>query len=275
MNACLEMAKPLLLLDRPNPNGFYVDGPVLEDGFQSFVGMQKIPVVYGMTIAEYAQMLIGEKWLSKKANQNMEAFIKTQPTRDTPFHFMVIKCAGYDHKSYYPLPVKPSPNLPDMQSVLLYASTCYFEGTALSLGRGTDRPFQMFGHPSLPDTLFSFTPQSVSGATNPPLLGKKCFGFDLGSEKIDITQKKWQQIQLSYLMKAYALFPEKDSFFLRPAKNNPAHGDYFFNKLTGNYTLMWQLMNGKSEAEIRKSWQPGLDAFRKIRKNYLLYTDFE
>ncbi|HSC52507.1 MAG TPA: DUF1343 domain-containing protein [Phnomibacter sp.] len=274
MNACIENAKPLLILDRPNPNGFYVDGPVLEKPFKSFIGMQAIPVVHGLTIGEYAQMLAGEKWLSAKANSNMAAFKKTVPTRDTPFHMLVIKCSGYTHSSYYELPVKPSPNIPDMQSVLLYASTCFFEGTALSLGRGTPTPFQMYGHPSLPNTMFSFTPVSTPGAKTPPLQDQQCYGVDLSHEKIDIRQKKWQQIQLSYVMHAYKLFPNKDSFFLRPKKNNPEWSDYFFNKLTGNYTVMWQLMNGKSEAEIRKSWQPGLTAYKKMRKKYLLYPDF-
>jgi uncharacterized protein YbbC (DUF1343 family) len=275
MNACIENAKPLMLLDRPNPNGFYIDGPILEKPFKSFVGMQPIPVVHGLTMAEYAQMLIGEKWLSLKANSNMEAFVKTVPTKDTPFHFLVIKCAGYTHKDYYELPVRPSPNLPNMQSILLYASTCYFEGTELSLGRGTPTPFQLYGHPALPDTLFSFMPVSTPGAKTPPLQDKLCYGYDLSKEKIDITQKKWQRIQLSYIMNAYKLFPNKDSFFLRPKKSNPQWQDYFFNKLTGNYTWMWQLMNGKSEAEIRKSWQPGLATYKKMRKKYLLYTDFE
>ncbi len=275
MNACFENAKPLLVFDRPNPNGFYVDGPILETPFRSFVGMQPIAMVHGLTMGEYAQMLVGEKWLSDKANQYMQRVKNLKPIADTPFHFMIIKNTGYTHKDYYALPVRPSPNLPDMQSILLYSSTCFFEGTEVSLGRGTPTPFQFYGHPSFPDTLFSFTPVSMFGSKTPPLQDKRCYGHDLRHEKIDITKPKWRQIQLSYIMNAYKLFPNKDSFFLRPKKNNPQWQDYFFNKLSGNYTLMWQIMNGKSEAEIRKSWQPGLAKYKAMRKKYLLYPDFE
>jgi uncharacterized protein YbbC (DUF1343 family) len=275
MNACFENAKPLLLLDRPNPNGFYVDGPILEKPYKSFVGMQPIPVVHGLTMGEYAHMLVGEKWLSEKANRYAAAFKKVTPAADTPFHLKVIKCSGYSHKTHYDVPIGPSPNLPNMQSILLYPSICFFEGTELSLGRGTPTPFQVYGHPSLPDSLFSFTPRSVQGAKNPPLLDKTCYGRDLSKVTIDRTKKEWQRIQLSYLLDAYRLFPNKDSFFLRPRKNNPAGPDFFFNKLAGNSKLMWQLMNGKTEAEIRKSWQPGLTAYKKMRKKYLLYPDFE
>lgn len=271
MNAAFEAGKPFLLLDRPNPNGFYVDGPVLEPAFKSFVGMQPVPVVYGMTIGEYAQMLIGEKWLSAKANAYAKYMQTTRPTADTPFHFMVIKCGNYTHSSYYALPVAPSPNLPDMQSVLLYASTCYFEGTNLSLGRGTSKPFQVYGHPSINPGLFSFTPKSVTGAKNPPLLNQTCYGRDLSGIKIDITKPEWQKIQLSYLMDAYQLYPDKATFFLKPDKNN----QYFFNKLAGNAALMEQLKAGTDEATIRKSWEPGLIAFKQVRKKYLLYPDFE
>ncbi len=275
MNAALENAKPLLVLDRPNPNGFYVDGPVLEKPFKSFVGMQPVPVVYGMTIGEYGMMLAGEGWLSDKANKNMAQFVKTEPTADTPFHFMVIKCEGYTHNSFYAPPVAPSPNLPNMQSVLLYASTCYFEGTDVSLGRGTDKPFQLYGHPTMPKNLFSFTPRSVPGAKNPPQLDKICYGADLSGEKIDITKPEWQKIQLKYLMDAYRIFPEKSKFFLTPKKENLQPQDYFFNKLTGNATMMEQIKNGVSEEAIRKSWEPGIAAFKVIRKKYLLYPDFE
>jgi uncharacterized protein YbbC (DUF1343 family) len=271
MNAAFEAGKPFLLLDRPNPNGFYVDGPVLEPAFKSFVGMQPVPVVYGMTIGEYAQMLIGEKWLSAKANAYAQHMQNTEPSADTPFHFMVVKCENYTHLSYYTLPVAPSPNLPNMQSVLLYPSTCFFEGTNLSLGRGTSKPFQVYGHPAINPTLFSFTPKSVTGAKNPPLLNQTCYGRDLSGIKIDITKPEWQKIQLSYLMDAYQLYPDKATFFLKPDKNN----QYFFNKLAGNATLMEQLKAGTDEATIRKSWEPGLIAFKQVRKKYLLYPDFE
>ena len=271
METTLENDKPLLILDRPNPNGFYVDGPVLETGFRSFVGMQKIPVVYGMTIGEYGRMIAGEKWLTDSANKKMVYNLKHKPTADTPFHLLVIKCGNYTHNSYYELPVKPSPNLPDMQSVLLYPSLCFFEGTEISVGRGTDKPFKIFGHPSFPDSLYAFTPVSTEGAKNPPLKDKQCYGYNLSDSVIDITKKQNQQLNLSYLLKAYKMFPNKDSFFIRPKKSNPQPGDYFFNKLSGNYTLMWQIMNSKSEAEIRKSWATGIAAFKKIRAKYLMY----
>ncbi|MCU0381082.1 MAG: DUF1343 domain-containing protein, partial [Chitinophagaceae bacterium] len=148
METAFELGKPLLLLDRPNPNGHYVDGPVLERRFRSFVGMQPVPVVYGMTLAEYAFMIAGEEWLSEKANSRYRYYRTAQNSKDTPFHFQVIKCANYTHETTYVLPVKPSPNLPDIQSVWWYPSTCFFEGTALSEGRGTATPFQVFGHPS-------------------------------------------------------------------------------------------------------------------------------
>jgi len=275
MNAALENDKPLMLLDRPNPNGFYVDGPILEMPFRSFVGRQPIPVVYGLTIGEYGMMLAGEKWLSEKANAKMDYNKKHNPSADTPFHFLVIKNEGYTHKSYYELPVAPSPNLPDMQSVLLYASTCYFEGTDVSLGRGTDKPFQVYGHPTMSKDLYSFTPRSVPGAKNPPQLNVTCYGADLSNVVIDIGKPEWQRIQLKYLLEAYLLFPDKSKFFLKPSKQNPQPQDYFFNKLIGNAHLMQQIIDGTHEAEIRKTWEPGLRAFKEMRKKYLLYADFE
>jgi uncharacterized protein YbbC (DUF1343 family) len=159
LEAALENHKPLLILDRPNPNGFYVDGPVLDMKFKSFIGMQPVPVVYGLTIGEYALMLAGEKWLSPAANAINDYNVTTKPTADTPFHVTVIKCQKYDHNSKYILPVNPSPNLKSMQAIYLYPSTCFIEGTVLSEGRGTDAPFQVFGHPTLPKNLYSFTPK--------------------------------------------------------------------------------------------------------------------
>ncbi|MCU0388173.1 MAG: DUF1343 domain-containing protein [Chitinophagaceae bacterium] len=188
---------------------------------------------------------------------------------------MVIKCEGYTHNTAYQLPVAPSPNLPNMQSIYLYSSTCYFEGTDVSLGRGTDKPFQLYGHPSMPKDLFSFTPRSVPGAKNPPQLNKTCYGRDLSGEKIDITKPEWRKIRLEYLIDAYNLFPDKSKFFLKPNRENIQPQDYFFNKLTGNGLLMEQIIMGLSEDEIRKTWQPGLTAFKVIRKKYLLYEDFE
>lgn len=266
VESALENHKPLMILDRPNPNGFYVDGPVLDPAFKSFVGMQPVPVVYGMTIGEYAMMLTGENWLSEKANQINAYNISTNPTADTPFHIQVIKCKKYDHNSRYTLPVPPSPNLKEMQSVYLYPTTCFFEGTILSEGRGTDKPFQVFGHPALPASLYSFTPKPNAGAKNSKCFYQKCYGWDLSGTTEHILKLLNNKIRLQYLLDAYRLFPGKDSFFL---KNN------FFHKLAGNDLLLNQVKNGLSEADIRKSWEPGLDKFKVTRKKYLLYDDFD
>ena len=263
LEAALENHKPLLILDRPNPNGFYVDGPVLDKKFKSFIGMQSIPIVYGMTMGEYALMLAGEKWLSPKANAINIYNVSTQPTTDTPFHVQIIKCKNYNHNSKYILPVNPSPNLREMQSIYLYPSTCFFEGTVLSEGRGTDKPFQIFGHPGLPNTLFAFTPQPNAGAKSSKCFYQQCYGWNESGTTDEVLKKLNNKIQFTYLLQAYKLFPGKDSFFL---KNN------FFNKLAGNDVLMKQIKEGKTEAEIRKSWEPGLINFKKIRKKYLLYT---
>jgi len=262
LEAALENHKPLLILDRPNPNGFYVDGPVLDKKFKSFVGMQPIPIVYGMTIGEYALMLTGEKWLSAKANAINEYNVSTRPTADTPFHVQVIKCSNYNHSSKYVLPVMPSPNLKDMQSIYLYPSTCFFEGTLLSEGRGTDNPFQIFGHPDLPKTLFAFTPKPNAGAKSSKCFYQQCYGWNVSGTTEEILKKLNCRIELKYLLDAYKLFPGKDSFFL---KNN------FFNKLAGNDALMQQVKEGKTAAAIRQSWEPELSNFKKIREKYLLY----
>jgi uncharacterized protein YbbC (DUF1343 family) len=269
METAFEMGKPLLLLDRPNPNGHYVDGPVLEPRFRSFVGMQPVPVVYGMTMAEYAFMIAGEEWLSEKANARYRYYRTAQNSKDTPFHFQVIKCANYTHATPYVLPVKPSPNLPEIQSVLWYPSTCFFEGTALSEGRGTPTPFQVFGHPSLPKTLYAFTPVGMPGAANPKLKDQRCYGWSLHDNPDAVRAKVNDRLQISYLLEAYRLFPEKEKFFLGPASGKPE--EYFFNKLAGNATLMEQIKAGKTEQEIRDSWAPGLESFKAIRKKYLLY----
>lgn len=267
MEAAFENGKPLMILDRPNPNGFYVDGPVLDTSFRSFIGMQPVPVVYGMTIGEYAMMIAGERWLGSDAANKKHDWYKSyaQNSADTPFHFLVIKCVNYDHTSRYKLPVKPSPNLPDMNAIYWYPSTCFFEGTNLSEGRGTDKPFQIFGAPSLPKNMFAFTPVSKPGATSPKLLNQLCYGWNVSDKKPVDTR-----LDLQYLIEAYKLFPDKDNFFIKP-KN----GDYFFNKLAGNTILMQQIKQGKTEGDIRASWQPALEKFRQIRKKYLLYTDFE
>jgi uncharacterized protein YbbC (DUF1343 family) len=256
MESAIENKKPLIILDRPNPNGFYVDGPVLDPKFKSFVGMQPVPIVYGMTIGEYAKMLVGENWLSPE---------KKSSTSSTLLNLTVIPCDNYTHKSKYVLPVKPSPNLPDIQSIYLYPSTCFFEGTVLSEGRGTDHPFQLFGHPSLPKNLVRFTPRSMEGAKNPKLLNQDCYGWDLSGTPEETLSKVNSQVQLKWLIQAFKFFPQKDSFFL---KNN------FINLLAGNDVLARQIKEGKSETEIRKSWEPGLSDFKKVRKKYLLYPDF-
>jgi uncharacterized protein YbbC (DUF1343 family) len=240
--------RPLILLDRPNPNGSYVDGPVLDKKFRSFVGMQPIPTVYGMTLGEYASMLIGEKWLDSSVNREAQQFKLT-----------IIPCKYYTHHSRYELPVRPSPNLPNAQAVYLYPSLCLFEGTAVSLGRGTDKPFQQFGHPSFPKDLYQFTPASVPGAKNPPLLNQTCYGYDLSGVGVPA-----DRLSLKWVMEAYRLFPDKDHFFLTGG---------FFNKLAGNDVLQQQLKDGRTEAEIRQSWEPALRNFRSIRKKYLLYAE--
>jgi uncharacterized protein YbbC (DUF1343 family) len=263
MEAALENHKPLLILDRPNPNGFYIDGPVLDKKFKSFVGMQPVPVVYGMTIAEYALMIAGEGWLSEKANRIHAYNLGTQPTADTAFHIQVIKCANYERHMKYSLPVFPSPNLRSMQSIYLYPSTCYFEGTVLSEGRGTDKPFQVFGHPIFPNHLFSFTPKPNLGAKSSKCFYQKCYGWDASASSDEALLKQLNgQMKPEYLIEAYRLFPGKDSFFL--ASN-------FFNKLAGNDLLMQQIKSGQLAAQIRASWQPGIEAFKRIRQKYLIY----
>lgn len=267
MEAALENGIPLLVLDRPNPNGFYVDGPVLDPKFKSFVGMQPIPVVYGMTIGEYAMMLGGEKWLSEKANSKYDWYKKSaQNSADTPFHFLVIKCLNYTHKSKYALPIKPSPNIPEIQSVYWYASHCFFEGTVISEGRGTEKPFEYVGHPSLPKNLFSFTPHSTEGAPNPKYKDQVCYGWNVSGTQEEVLKMIDGRLQLKYLLEAYKLFPDKENFF---KKGNG------FNRLAGNDELMQQIKDGKTEQEIRASWEPKLSEFKKIRKKYLLYPDFE
>jgi len=250
LKSAIESNKSFLLLDRPNPNGFYVDGPVLDTSFRSFVGMQPIPVVYGMTIGEYGKMLIGEQWVKTNGWNKLT----------------IIECAGYDHTSRYQLPVRPSPNLPEMQSIYWYPSTCFFEGTVLSEGRGSEKPFQYIGHPALPSTMFSFVPVSKAGATNPKLKDKTCYGYNLSGSIDEVLKKVNGRIQIGYLIDAYKLFPVKDSFFL---------ANKFINKLAGNDILMKQIREGKSEQEIRSGWQPKLTAFKQLRKKYLLYKDFE
>jgi len=275
LEAAIENHLTLIILDRPNPNGFYVDGPILDTKYRSFVGMQPIPVVYGMTIGEYAKMLLGEKWLSPsdsitKATAKTTtgtASTTTAATKNTTstgdFHLVIIPCRNYTHKSRYTLPVKPSPNLPNMQSIYLYASLCLFEGTPVSLGRGTTKPFQQFGNPTFPNTGYSFTPQSLPGASSPPQLGKTCNGYDLSQGDAEkATGNRWT---LKWVLEAYRLIPDKDSFFLRNGSG--------FDRLAGGPTLRQQIKEGLSEDAIRKTWEPALSNFKAIRKKYLLYAD--
>lgn len=243
LEACAENNVKCIVLDRPNPNGFYFDGNIADTAYRSFVGLDPVPIVHGMTVGEYAQMLNGEGWLKNS--------IKCDLT--------VIKCKDYTHKSLYELPVKPSPNLPNQTSVYLYPSICFFEGTRISLGRGTTFPFQVFGSPKLPDRGFSFTPASVPGAKNPPLLGEVCYGTDLRNaikEKLVPSPK----INLDWLIGAYRDYPEKDRFFTS-----------YFDVLASGPTLREQIQKGMTAEEIKASWQEGLKKFGEIRAKYLLY----
>ena len=268
MSAAMELNKPLIVLDRPNPNGHYVDGPVLDKKYKSFVGMQSIPVVYGLTIGEYAKMIIGEDWLDQASKQSKILSSNARPS----FKLDVITCENYSHKTKYVLPVRPSPNLPNIQSIYLYPSTCFFEGTVLSEGRGTNKQFQVFGHPSLPNNLYSFTPNPNEGAKSSKLYGQVCYGWDLSGSPEEVLRKVDNKVQLKWLMEAYKLFPDKEKFFILPKSGKMEES--FFNKLAGNNDLMQQIIAGKTQGEICKSWQPKLNAFKKIRKKYLLYPDF-
>ncbi|MBI1227904.1 MAG: DUF1343 domain-containing protein [Bacteroidetes bacterium] len=249
MEACAEHNVPLLVLDRPNPNGHYVDGPVLKKTFSSFIGLHEIPVVYGMTIGEYARMVNGEGWLSNGIRCNLE----------------VVPCSGYDHRTFYSLPVKPSPNLPNMTAIYLYPSLCFFEGTVVSIGRGTDKQFQAFGAPGATVGDYEFTPQPQIGATNPPQKGKLCRGFDLSGIPIDILQQQ-KKLDLHYLIDFYKTYPDKPNFFLQTSH---------FDALAGSTVLKQQIKDGLSEDAIRESWQKDLNEFKVVRKRYLLYYDFE
>ncbi len=269
MEAALEAPQlgiPLIILDRPNPNGFYVDGPVLDMKFKSFVGMQPIPVVYGMTIGEYANMILQLGWLSEAANKAYDNLKRIRFREGTKyFSLQVIQVKNYTHKSKYILPIKPSPNLPDIQSIYWYASTCFFEGTTFSEGRGTPKPFEYIGHPSMPKNMFSFTPTSTSGAPNPKHKDKLCYGYDLSGTPEQVLKEVNGRIQLKYLLDAYKLFPDKENFFNKPTS---------LHRLAGTDELMQQIIAGKSEEEIRKSWEPKLSEFKKLRKQYLMYEDF-
>lgn len=279
IESAIDNDKPLIILDRPNPNGFYIDGPALDVNYKSFVGMQPIPIVYGMTIGEYAKMLVGEKWLDWTYTRKIDdktslgEMLGFEDARKN-FKLTVITCKNYTHKSKYILPIKPSPNLPSMASIYWYPSICMFEGTEISEGRGTDNPFCYFGHPSFSNKLFQFTPISKIGAKEPKYKNQICYGwniYDIDAAKV--TSQMNNQLQIKYLLEAYKLFIDKSSFFIKPKIEIAT--EYFFNKLTGSNQLMEQLQQNKTEKEIRASWQNKLTAFKKIRKKYLLYKDFE
>jgi uncharacterized protein YbbC (DUF1343 family) len=251
MEACAELKIKLIVLDRPNPNGYYVDGPVLKKEFSSFIGMQSVPIVYGMTIGEYAMMLNGEKWLSNKKQCDLK----------------VVSLINYDHNTRSVIRIPPSPNLPDMDAIYLYPSFCLFEGARVSLGRGTTAPFRLIGFPEYKnkgaerDT--SFTPKNIKGvATNPPYADTLCYGLSFIGKGYDVRTKG--EVNLDVLIHMYNRYPEKDKFFTP-----------FFNKLAGTDELQKQIRAGKSAEEIKKSWQKDLDAFKLIRKKYLLYPDFK
>jgi uncharacterized protein YbbC (DUF1343 family) len=248
MEAAAEQRVEVLILDRPNPNGHYVDGPVLKKGFESFVGMHPVALVHGMTIGEYAQMINGEGWLAESAKCQLS----------------IIACINYTHQSRYRLPVKPSPNLPNMTSVYLYPSLALFEGTEVSVGRGTNKPFQQIGMPNFTQGNNSFTPVSIANASvNPPHKGVLCKGFDLARAD---EYRDLNEVNIEWLIMMYENAPNKENFFLKSG---------FFNKLAGTDELMNQLKAGNKEDEIRDSWQDGLNNFKATRKKYLLYPDFE
>ncbi|MDD2386414.1 MAG: DUF1343 domain-containing protein [Bacteroidales bacterium] len=249
MEACAENQIPLIVLDRPNPNGHYIDGSVLDTANnRSFIGMHPVPVVYGMTIGEYALMINGENWLNNKIKCELK----------------IISCQNYTHKSKYSLPIAPSPNLPNDRSIELYPSLCLFEATNLSIGRGTDKQFQIIGHPALSALAiadFIFTPKPNKGASNPTLNGELCYGFDL-SENYSIFEWQNDKLNINILLKLYKLFPDKDKFFKTSNSIDLLSGDSKFRN---------QVKNQISEKEIRDTWEDEIIKFKKTREKYLLY----
>lgn len=242
MEAAAENDIPLIVLDRPNPNGFYVDGPVLEDENHSFVGLHQVPVVYGLTIGEYAMMVNGEYWLSDSLQCDLT----------------VIPMGNYKRNAIYELPVKPSPNLPNWESVYLYPSLCFFEGTIVSVGRGTEFPFQIYGHPMMSGD-FVFTPRQSEGRRAPLLCDKECKGENLKDYAHNYKRNN-NQINLTWIINAYNQLKDKDDFF-----NN------FFVKLSGTRKLQQQIEQGMTEDEIRATWSDDLESFKKVREKYLIY----
>jgi uncharacterized protein YbbC (DUF1343 family) len=243
MEACAENKIPLIVLDRPNPNGYYIDGPVMQSSCMSFVGMHPVPIVYGMTIGEYAQMINGEKWLKNLVQTDLK----------------IIKCGSYVHSdSLIDIPIKPSPNLPNKNSIHIYPSLCLFEGTNVSVGRGTDKQFQVYGsiYISYKKSIFFFTPVPKVGAKVPLFLNEKCYGEDLSKVAIN------RRFSLKYVLNAYKNFSIKDSFFIQTG---------FFHNLAGTKELKAQIIAGKSEKQIRKTWEKDLEVFKAVRRKYLMY----
>ena len=238
MEACAEQNIPVIVLDRPNPNSHYIDGPILNHENLSFVGMHPVPIVYGMTIGEYAKMINGEGWLSNGISCDLK----------------VIPIQNYTHKTPYELIIRPSPNLPNAQAIALYPSLCLLEQTVISIGRGTNKQFQIYGHPSFPKNQFSFTPKPNFGAKNPKQNGTLCYGVDLTKTK------KPDRVELKWLIDAYTNFPEKSGFFLKG-----------FNRISGINDLKIQIKQQIPESEIRKTWSQDLEKFKKIRAKYLIY----
>lgn len=248
MEACAELGIPVIILDRPNPNGHYIDGPIMEPENQSFVGMHPVPIVHGMTIGEYAAMINGEGWLKNAEKDGSKKKMYCDLT--------IIQMKNYTHQTPYSLPIKPSPNLPNDQAINLYPSLCFFEGTFINAGRGTEMQFQVFGAPSLPASKYTFeyTPQSNDGAKDPKFKGQLCHGKDLRQEP------RLNKINLEWLIDAYVASGKKKDFFTS-----------FFVKLAGTKKLQQQIEDGMSAEEIRDSWKDGLTGFQKIREKYLLY----
>ena len=243
MEACAENDIRVVVLDCPNPNGFYIDGPILKPENTSFVGMHPVPIVYGMTIGEYGKMVNGEGWLKNGVHCELT----------------VVGVPGYDRNAIYELPVKPSPNLPNWESVYLYPSLCLFEGSIVSVGRGTDKPFQIFGHPAMRGD-YTFTPESKSGASKPLLEGQTCRGMDLTEFAHDYAVNP-SQLHLEWVIDAYHQLSQKDYLFFTK----------YFNLLAGDSVLRQQIENGKSAEGIRASWVDGLNEFKAIREKYLIY----
>lgn len=243
MEAAGEAGIPVMVLDRPNPNGHYVDGNILDPAFSSFVGRHCVPIVYGMTVGEYARMMNREGWLGGGVQCELE----------------VVPVEHYDHSMPYSLPIKPSPNMPDDKAINLYPSTCFFEGTALNEGRGTDRPFKVFGSPLLPETGFSYIPMPTPGASEPRFKGQVCHGMDLSDYP-----ERLSRVNFEWIIWAYDRYPDKRRFFIP-----------FFNNLAGGTTIKSQIVSGWSAGQIRDSWREGILRFKEIRSRYLLYPDFE